>query len=292
MENTATVLYPAASQLGESPMWHPERQSCFWVDIEQGNLYELKWRDKKLHHWHFPQRISLVVVAKNNQVIIALQGGIFKFDPDTATLELLTDLNQNWQQQPFNDGGCDSMGRLWVGTIQLDYHTGNGSLYCIHPNNSFETKIEQLAISNGSTWSADQKKMYHTDNLTRQIRCFHFSPLTGYILFEKVAISIPEQLGLPDGIAMDHAGCLWVALWGGYGVGRWDLNTGAMIEFIPVPAPHVTSCAFVGEQLEALIITTAKEGLDEKTLAQYPESGHVFIVKPGVKGAHVFAADL
>ena len=65
-----------------------------------------------------------------------------------------------------------------------------------------------------------------------------------------------------------------------------------MIEFIPVPAPHVSSCAFLGEQLDELIITTAKEGLDEKTLTQYPESGHVFIARPGVKGARVFAADL
>jgi sugar lactone lactonase YvrE len=232
------------------------------------------------------------VAGKNDELILALQAGIFRFDPDSETLEIITHLNQNWQLQRFNDGACDEMGRLWIGTMQLDYRTGNGSVYCIHTNHSFQIKIEEVAISNGLTWSADNKKMYYTDSLTREIRCYHFNQSTGEILFEKVVIQIPEQMGLPDGIAMDAAGCLWVALWGGYGVGRWDLSTGTMIDFIPIPAPHVTSCAFIGGQLDELIITTAREGMDEKELALYPKSGHVFIARPGVKGATVFLANL
>lgn len=83
-----------------------------------------------------------------------------------------------------------------------------------------------------------------------------------------------------------------LVLWGGYGVGKWDINTGKMINFIKVPAPYVTSCTFVGENLDQMMITTAWHGIKENELFQYHESGHVFIVKPGVKGASVFKCDL
>lgn len=292
MAMKASVLYPAACELGESPMWHTGRQSCFWVDIEGCTIYEYKWKEKKLQQWQLPNRVSLIVRGKNNEVLLGMQGGIQKFDLDSGNLSLITDLDKTWHNQRFNDGACDSMDRLWIGTMQLDQQSGTGSVYCISKNNKIETKINQVTISNGLTWSADNARMYYTDSLTREIWSYVFDKKTGEISFEKVVISIPVEMGLPDGIAMDEEGFLWVALWGGYGVGRWDIVTGKMIDFIKVPAPHVISCAFVGENSDQLMITTARHGMGENALLQYPESGHVFIVKPGVKGITVFSCDL
>jgi len=53
---------------------------------------------------------------------------------------------------------------------------------------------------------------------------------------------------------------------------------------IVVPAPHVASCAFGGDKLDTLYITTARAGLSEEQLEEYPLSGSVFCCKPGAKG--------
>ena len=140
MIRNASVLYPAACQLGESPYWHTERQSCFWADIEGCSIYEYKWTEKKLQQWQLPNRVSLIVQGKNNEIVLGLQGGLQKFDPDSGNLSLITDLDKNWQLQRFNDGACDSMGRLWIGTMQLDQQPASGSLYCISKKNKVQKK--------------------------------------------------------------------------------------------------------------------------------------------------------
>jgi len=57
-----------------------------------------------------------------------------------------------------------------------------------------------------------------------------------------------------------------------------------LLEKIELPVPQITSCSFVGENLDYLLITTARENLSKDALDKYPESGDVFIVKPGVGG--------
>lgn len=120
MKKKASVLYPAACELGESPLWHVERQSCFWVHIEGCTVYEFKWREQKLQQWQLPRRVSLNVQGKNNEILLGMQGGIQKFDLDSGNLSLKTDLDKNWQHQRFNHGACNSMDRLWIGTVQLN----------------------------------------------------------------------------------------------------------------------------------------------------------------------------
>lgn len=273
-------------------MWHPRRQSCFWVDIEGRKMFEYKWLEKKVQHWQMPERISMIAEGKNNALILALQGGIYTFDLDSANLLLITDLKENWKELRCNDGAFDSFGRLWIGTMHLDYTKGKGSLYCINKDGTFQKKIQQVSISNGIAWSADNTRMFYTDSVTKEIWSYLFDELTGEIIFEKVVITIPGAPGMPDGLAMDNEGYLWIAIWGGWGVGRWDVETGKMVDFIKVPAPFVTSCAFVGKNLDQLLITTARQGMDETNLTTYPQSGCVFIAAPGVKGLPVYAGNL
>ena len=77
---------------------------------------------------------------------------------------------------------------------------------------------------------------------------------------------------------------LWVAQWGGGGVYCYNPYTGDLLTKIVVPAPHVASCAFGGDKLDTLYITTARAGLSEEQLEEYPLSGSVFCCKPGAKG--------
>jgi len=77
----------------------------------------------------------------------------------------------------FNDGKADAKGRLWMGTI---YDTpdkgvikGKGNLYKWE-NNKFVKQSEGFYLTNGLTWSHDNKKLFVNDSEDRKIYVFDF----------------------------------------------------------------------------------------------------------------------
>lgn len=295
MENIVrdiSILSPLHASIGESPVWDKKSGICYWVDIEGKIVYEFNWQTKRLQQYKFENRPSLVIPGNNGNLLIAFQGGVASFNKASGKLSWLTHLNADWSNMRCNDGAVDSLGRLWVGTMELNCKEGEGTVFCIKKNGIFTKKIEHVSISNGMAFSADNKRLYYTDSLKRNVVCYQYDANSGAIEFEKIAVDVPARLGLPDGIAMDAEGMLWVALWGGFGVSRWNVDTGVMADFIPIPVPQVSSCAFAGEALGHLVITTATKGMTEDELIKYPDSGHVFIVQPGVKGLPRFYASV
>jgi sugar lactone lactonase YvrE len=280
----ASLLYKSNCILGEGPSWHSQRKSFFWVDIEGKTVYEYNWQDKKTHQWQLQHRVSLVMEGNSDTMLLALQGGLAFLDLNTGKLDWLLDIEKEVSTNRTNDGACDTEGRLWIGTMNLECKEGYGTLYCIDKDMQLQKKLEQLSIPNGIAWSLNNDKIYHTDTATSTVRSYFFYPFTGNISFERAAITVPSEMGSPDGMCMDEEGMLWIAHWGGFGVYRWNPENGMLLDKLELPVPQVTCCAFGGENLDHLFITTAKDGLSEEQLGKYPDSGNVFIAKPGVKG--------
>lgn len=280
----ASVLYPSQCILGEGPIWHAERKCCFWVDIERGILYEYNWVSKVTRTWSFDYKVTMVIRGTNNNLILGLNGGIARFDLKSERLEWLLDIETELKENRCNDGACDSQGRLWIGTMHMDFKQGAGSLYCIDKNLNILKKLDKVTVSNGIVWSLDNKRLYYIDSPTQVVQSFIFKEETGEISFEKNVIQIPVEMGTPDGMTIDQEGMLWIAHWGGFGIYRWNPLDGKFMDKIEIPVPNVTSCAFAGESLDHLIITTARGNLNEEELKKYPESGNIFWAKADVKG--------
>jgi sugar lactone lactonase YvrE len=242
-----------------------------------------------VRQWRFDKRVTLVLRDKQDKLLLGMEGGLARFDPDTGDLQWLVDIEKEMHKHRCNDGGIDSEGRLWVGTLDMDFAEGTGSVYCIDEDLILQKKIEGATISNGLVWSPDNTRLYFIDSPRRRVDSFVFDPASGAIRFEKVAVQIPEHLGGPDGMAIDEEGMLWVAHWGGFGVYRWNPLTGELLDSVKVPVPNVSSCVFGGEELDHLIISTARQDLSPAELAEYPQSGDIFVVKLPVKGARVYA---
>jgi sugar lactone lactonase YvrE len=83
-------------------------------------------------------------------------------------------------------------------------------------------------------------------------------------------------------------GRLWIALWGGSRVSKWNPLTGRKEAEIAVPAPHVTSCVFGGPRRDLLYVTTARLGLAESVLASHPLSGALFQIQTQTQGMPTF----
>jgi sugar lactone lactonase YvrE len=284
----ASLLHKSNCILAEGPMWHPERKSFFWVDIDGKAFHEYKLQSGNVKSWQLHHRISLIVESKDGKLILGTENGLATFDLQTETMEWLVDVEGNILINRSNDGACDAAGRLWIGTMARDFTKGKGSLYSIDKNLSVTKKLKGLTIPNGLVWSLDNRRMYFIDTPTQCVQCFLFDVESGDMQFEKVVIEIDKQNGSPDGMTIDEEGMLWIAHWNGFGVYRWNPLNGKLVDKITLLVPQVSSCVFSGEGLNCLFITTARENMSEAELQKYPDSGNVFIAETKVKGVPAF----
>ncbi len=228
--------------------------------------------------------IGTVVPTETGKVLVALQNGIYKLNAETGTKKLIVDPEENLPNNRFNDGKCDPAGRFWAGTMSTNNEKNAGALYRLDFNNSIHKMVENVSISNGIVWSADNTKMYYIDTPTQKVVRYDYDNITGEISNPKVAVNIPKKMGSPDGMTIDADGNLWVALWGGSAVSCWNPESGKLIRTIEVPAKNVTSCAFGDDDLGTLYITTARIATSDDELIKFPNAGGVFKTRPGVKG--------
>lgn len=282
-EPTVQLVLDTKAVLGEGSIWHPTENKLYWVDIEGKILHiydPVSGNDKAIP---VGQRIGTVVPVHTGGALVALQNGIHKIDTETGKLSFIVNPLPDSSMR-FNDGKCDPSGRFWVGSLALDSRRRGASLYRMDADGSVRTMLDSVSISNGIVWSADRKTMYYNDTPTMTVQAFDYDDRTGNITNRRVAVKIPRGSGAPDGMTIDAEGKLWVALWGGSCVARFDPATGELLQKIMVPAPNVSSCAFGGKDLATLYITTARAWVSEERLKEFPSSGGVFAVKPGVKG--------
>jgi sugar lactone lactonase YvrE len=283
----AELVLDMKSMLGEGSIWHPIEQKLYWVDIEGKLLHIYDPTTGRNRELTVGSRIGTVVPIDNGGALVALQNGIHKIDTKTGKLSFIlapfTDSSLR-----FNDGKCDPSGRFWVGTMALDSRRKGGVLYRFDSDKSIRVMLDSVTISNGIVWTADKKTMYYNDTPTLTVQAFDYDDKTGAISNRRVVITIPRGQGAPDGMTIDEEGKLWIALWGSGTVGRYDPLTGQRLQTIKVPALNVSSCAFGGKNLDTLYITTARAWVNSEKLKEFPLSGGLFAVMPGVRGVPAF----
>lgn len=287
----AELALDAKVLLGEGPWWNARTQQLYWVDIE-GNAFHVfnptTGYDRKID---VGQMIGCCVGRKSGGVVLALQNGFYALDLETEKLTPLVDPESHLPENRFNDGKCDSRGRLWAGTTRIHHDEPAGFLYRLDADLTVNRKLDDVWISNGLAWSLDDKTMYYIDSPTSEIVAFDFDARSGEIANERLVIEIPEGGGSPDGMTIDEEGMLWVALWDGWRVIRVNPELGEIIDEVRLPVARPTSCVFGGASLDELYITTASTRMPAEELAKQPLAGGIFRCKPGVRGgpAHEFA---
>jgi len=281
------------AELGEGPSWDDRSQVLYWVDIIKGIIHSHKPgnpSDEMVAN--LGMRVSCVVPRKKGGLALTMPNGYYSLDLTTKKLEPLYENVESPQAGTrFNDGKVDPAGRFWAGTMDGGEKNPIGSLYVLNGDLKLKKVLSGITVSNGLGWSPDSKKMYYIDSPTKKVLSFDYSLQTGEISNKKIAANFIDnnQKGDPDGMAVDAEGMIWVAHWGGARITRWDPSTAKLLDSVNLPTDHVTSCCFAGKNLDELYITTAKEGLDQKTLDSQPLAGRLFVARVGVKGLPTFA---
>jgi len=280
----ANLFYKIDAQLGEGPIWNHLTQQLYWVDIEGKLLHILNPETKENRSIAMPTQVGTVVPIDPTRVVVALVNGAFLLDTKTEDLSRIASLDSANGGTRLNDGKCDPAGRLWVGSMHWDTTAPIGGLFMLEGDGSSQQKLDSITVSNGIVWSGDHKTMYYIDTPTGKVQAFDFDVTTGEISNGRTAVEIPKEMGSPDGMAIDAEDKLWIGLWNGNSVVRYDPLTGDLLKQIPIPAHNVTACAFGGKNLDSLFVTTARIDMTEEELEKYPDAGSIFVLDPGVKG--------
>lgn len=268
---------------GEGPVYSAAWGGLRLVDLFAGDVLTLA-DDGTLTRRHVDTIAAAIRPRIGGGAVIAVERGFVLEDADGA----LTRLPEVWADPSIrmNDGGAAPDGSFFCGSMAYDQRTGAGSLYRLAPDGSVSLAMSGVTISNGLEWSPDGSLAYYNDTPTGRIGVFDWSAETGLTGLRTLA-EIPEADGYPDGLTVDSAGGVWVALYAGGAVRRYTPD-GTLDEVIEVAAGRVTACTFGGDELRQLFITTSREDLAP---GDDPLAGSIFTATPGVTGlpARTFA---
>lgn len=266
-------LTEALAVHGEGPAWSPHWAGPRWVDMLQGDVLELQ-SDGTVRRVHVADVACVVRRRHGSGMLVATEHDLVLAEGDelggrvSSFVHLIDD-----PAVRLNDGGVAPDGRFFVGSMAYDYTPGAGTLWAISGEGSVSVVEPGATISNGLAWSPDGSTAYYSDTATHRVDRFSWSPSKG--LYDRRAF---VSVNSPDGVCVDAEGGVWVALWGGGALHRYD-SVGSLTAIVRIPTQFPTSAAFVGDNLDRLIVTTSRlEAPDD------PLAGALFEVVSGVRG--------
>lgn len=306
------AVVPDTYALGESPFWHPQEQTLYWVDIAGRQILRLpcspdgQGPSGAVQAWPMPSEPGCIAPVASGGLVIALRHGVFRARIWGGALESLVTLPYDPAGVRANDGKCDALGRFWVGTIDETKTHRSAALFCIDARASTggTPHVQRMAgdalTGNGLAWSPDAHTLYWADTSSHVVHAWDWDAASnelsahchflqcppkpaGWTFDARLAAGEEPYGGRPDGAAMDEQGNYWVAMYEGARVCQFAPN-GTLLAQYATPAMCPTMPCFGGPDRKTLYLTTARHGRSEAELQVYPLSGAVFSMRVDVPG--------
>lgn len=295
-EYSAKEWLPSGSGLGESPLYRADDDKFFFVDIKNKLVHSVPcakgWESKTTYK--LDECITRLHTIANRPDALAVQAklGLALLSLDTGALEPLVDIKHADvsldDQVRMNDGGIDARGRWWAGSMALDEETPVGRLWCAHdaatgPDTDGDAAslavveldgLVDTPVPNGPVWSPDGKTMYACETPAGKVFRYDYDVGSGAATNKRVLARL-EGGGMPDGMAVDIEGHVWVAANSQGKLVRLS-PAGEVVAVCYVPGAKMTSCpVFGGRDMKTLFITS---------IAADGSTGHVYRVDVDVQG--------
>jgi len=273
------VVTSTRSELGEGPSWWEHTGELARVDIANGLALFLDPATGRERVIQLDAPLSAVVARDGGGMIAAVGLELVAFDADGRR-------ERSWpvpgdDDIRLNDCRVDPLGRLWAGTMSKTRAPRRAALYRLNAAGQLETVLAPTTLSNGMGWSPGGGTFYFVDSTEYEISAFE-SGTGGDLGERRVFARIDSSDGLPDGIAVDADGGVWLALFGGGALRRYHPD-GSLDLLIPLPVTNPTCPAFGGDGLATLYVTSARIRLDDEQLAREP-AGALLALRTGHHG--------
>jgi sugar lactone lactonase YvrE len=282
------VVLDAGATIGESPTWSSFERALYWIDVKKPALYRYDPETGGQRAWPVTSDIgAFALVADRSGAVVALRQGIFRLDFASGSLTELAPPPFDPALFRFNEGACDTAGRFWVGVMfdPLDSSLPRqaASLHSFTLSDGLRREPDAAELHNGMAWSPDGRLFYLSHSYRREVFCFALDPRSGRLGARHLFARAPDRLGIPDGAAVDSDGGYWCALHGGGRLRRYTAK-GAVDRDIALPVSQPTMCAFAGDRLDILYVTSASDKLTAEQRRCEPLAGALLRLRPGEKG--------
>lgn len=287
---SATEWLPSGSGLGESPLYRESDDMFFFVDIKNQLLYKIPleggWEARREYSFDEPITRLHVVADRPDVLAVQTKRGLALLSLDTGAIKDIASIRHDDssldQQVRMNDGAVDAKGRWWAGSMALDEETPIGRLWCMHEGATEERaasvhRLDDLVetpVPNGPVFSPDDKIMYASETPSGKIFQYDYDTGSGSASNKRLFAHLAEG-GMPDGMAVDAEGHIWVAANSTGRLVRYS-PSGEAVAVCEVPEAKMCSCpVFGGKDMRSLFITSiAAEG----------SSGHTYWARVDVPG--------
>ncbi len=272
--------------VGEGPVALGANHSkVHWVDILNNKIY---WRDLMSDEsGEIPttENVSFVLPRSNGGLVIGNAHGPDLLNPDGSIYRLPGRVEADGGDDPlpmrWNDAKVGPAGEIWLGTSSYGASTDRIGLHRLSADGSSMQRVaDGMGLSNGLDWSPDGRLFYLVD--TTELLLYVYDYEAGEISNQRIALHFdPELKQYPDGMTVDSEGCLWIAFWNGSCIRRYSPEF-ELIETMEFPVKFVSSCAFVGEDLRTLVVTTSTG--DNGWHDDHELAGMTFVIETDTKG--------
>ena len=278
----ADLVSPIGAELGEGPVWVPADEALWFVDITGRRVHRYQPHTRQHRAWAAPDKVSFILPIRGGGFMAGLKSGLAHFDPRSGEFGHVASVEPHLPDNRLNDGCVSPEGELWFGSMHDAQTQASGSLYRLGRDGRAVALDRGYVVTNGPAFSPDGRTFYHTDTARRVIYAFD-RRAPGLLSGKRVLVEIEDAAGFPDGTAVDAEGCLWVALWGGWGVRRYSPD-GELLATVSFPCARVTKVAFGCRDRQTVFATTAWQGLSPPEREAQPLAGDLFCFRAPVPG--------
>ena len=243
-------VLPRGAHLAEGPVWSPQDQRLYWVDILAPSVHRFDPETQVNEEVALPHLVSAVILRRGGGLVALTQDGLEAFEFATGHVSELVDPEAHLLDNRFNDGKCDRAGRLWAGSMSLDASRPTGALYAI-ADLTWSRADHGFTVANGLDWSPDGRTFYFVDSAPGRIYAYDFELMAGTLSNRQVFVEVPTADGRPDGLTVDADGFVWCAIWDGWCVRRYAPDRRLDRE-VRLPVPRPTSVCFGGRDLNSV----------------------------------------
>lgn len=292
------IIDEAMLRCGECPMWDHRTGMFYCSDMLAGKIFSYDPRTKEKKTVCEGKNVSGFTMNQRGGFVCATHQGLYLWDTDRGWTEIATEFAG--QALHSNDASADARGRFIFGTTFYDQTVGDnferGRLYSVDRKGNISIIDDGWGLPNGIGFSPDNKVMYVVDTYERVVYAYDYDLETGKASNKRVAVRIPDNEGIPDGMTVDAEGCLWVAQWYGYCVVRYSPE-GEVLLRIHVPSGQTSSVMFGGEDLKDIYVTSAAEVVRLSAAPKgydfdAPHNGNTFRFRKGIAGRPEHFADI
>jgi L-arabinonolactonase len=283
MANDVEIVVRGRNVLGEGIVWSPRHRQVQWTDIHGKVFWTFDPETQATRSIALPERLACFAPLDGARILAGFASGLAYFDLVSGDRDAIAAIEADQPTSRLNDGKLDRQGRLVFGTMDESEPAKPIGRVWSFDGAPPRILFEGVRISNSIAFSPDGRCMYFADTPQRVIWRYDYDIENGSLGNRRVFVEVASDHGFPDGSTVDEEGCLWNAEWGGGRVTRYT-PSGRVDRTIALPCSQITCCAFGGQDLTTLYVTSARGGLDEKRLAGEPEAGAIFAIDVGVAG--------